>query len=140
MCEYCEKSKEIRNDNNIKSFISKAHFGYSIIVQTNKLYLDVQNIGFINYCPMCRKEIRIKMCKFCDANSKGEILSGKPVRTYEWQKTAGYNPPEKRNDFLEMFILKNKDDKKAGLMVDSGYGYRYVDIDYCMFCGRRLGE
>lgn len=93
-----------------------------------------------NSCPMCRKEIRIKMCKFCDANSKGEILSGKPVRTYEWQKTAGYNPPEKRNDFLEMFILKNKDDKKAGLMVDSGYGYRYVDIDYCMFCGRRLGE
>lgn len=56
MCEYCEKGKEIRNDNNIKSFISKAHFGYSIIVQTNKLYLDVQNIGFINYCPICRKE------------------------------------------------------------------------------------
>lgn len=56
MCEFCEKGKEIRNDNNIKSFISKAHFGYSIIVQTNKLYLDVQNIGFINYCPMCRKE------------------------------------------------------------------------------------
>ena len=21
-----------------------------------------------NSCPMCRKEIRIKMCKFCDAN------------------------------------------------------------------------
>lgn len=29
------------------------------------------------------------MCEFCNANSKGEILSGKPVRTYEWQKTAG---------------------------------------------------
>ncbi len=57
MCEYCEKGKEIRNDNNIKSFISKAHFGYSIIVQTNKLYLDVQNIGFINYCPMCGRKL-----------------------------------------------------------------------------------
>ena len=74
------------------------------------------------------------MCEFCDANSKGEILSGKPVRTFEWQKTAGYEPPEKRNDFLEMFILKLKNDKKAGLMVDNGYGCRYVDIDYCMFC------
>ena len=74
------------------------------------------------------------MCEFCDANSKGEILSGKPVRTFEWQKTAGYKAPKKRNDFLEMFILKLKNDKKAGLMVDNGYGCRYVDIDYCMFC------
>ena len=74
------------------------------------------------------------MCKFCDANSKGEILSSKPIRTFEWQKTAGYRPPKDKIDFLEMFILKNEDDKKAGLMVDSGYGYRWVDIDYCPFC------
>ena len=80
------------------------------------------------------------MCEYCDANSKGEILSGKPVRTFEWQKTAGYKPPEKRNDFLEMFILKNKDDKKAGLMIDSGYGYRWVDIDYCPFCRKEAGQ
>ena len=79
------------------------------------------------------------MCEFCDANSKGEILSGKPVRTFEWQKTAGYKAPEKRNDFLEMFILKLKNDKKAGLMVDNGYGCRYVDIDYCMFCRKETG-
>lgn len=74
------------------------------------------------------------MCKYCDVNSKGEILSSKPVRTFEWQKTAGYEPPKNRNDFLEMFILKLKNDKKAGLMIDSGYGYRYVDINYCPFC------
>lgn len=80
------------------------------------------------------------MCEFCNTNSKGEILSGKPVRTYEWQKTAGYYESQNKRDFLEMFILKNKADKKAGLMVDSGYGYRWVDIDYCPFCGRRLGE
>ena len=80
------------------------------------------------------------MCEFCDANSKGEILSGKPVRTFEWQKTAGYKAPEKRNDFLEMFILKLKNDKKAGLMVDNGYGCRYVDIDYCMFCRKEVGR
>lgn len=57
MCEYCEKGKEIRKDDNLKSFISKAHFGYSIIVQTNELYLNVQNIGFINYCPMCGRKL-----------------------------------------------------------------------------------
>ena len=79
------------------------------------------------------------MCRYCYIDKENEI-SGDPVRTFEWQKTAGYEPPEKRNDFLEMFILKLKNDKKAGLMVDSSYGCRYVDIDYCMFCGRRLGE
>ena len=55
MCMYCEKGKEIRNDNNIKSFISKAHFGYSIISQISN---NCFNLGFINYCPMCRKEAR----------------------------------------------------------------------------------
>lgn len=80
------------------------------------------------------------MCEFCDTNSKGEILGGKPIRTFEWQETAGYRPPKDKIDFLEMFILKGEEDKKAGLMIDNGYGYRYVDIDYCMFCGRRLGE
>lgn len=80
------------------------------------------------------------MCKFCDANSKGEILSSKPIRTFEWQKTAGYKPPENKIDFLEMFILKNKDDKKAGLMIDNGYGYRYIDINYCMFCRKEAGR
>ena len=80
------------------------------------------------------------MCKYCDVNSKGEILSSKPVRTFEWQKTAGYEPPKNRNDFLEMFILKLKNDKKAGLMVDNGYGYRYIDINYCMFCRKEAGR
>lgn len=80
------------------------------------------------------------MCKFCDANSKGEILSSKPIRTFEWQKTAGYRPPKDKIDFLEMFILKNKNNKKAGLMVDSGYGYRWVDIDYCPFCRKEAGR
>lgn len=54
MCEYCEKGKEIRNDNNIKSFISKAHFGYSIISQ---IHNNCFNLGFINYCPMCGRKL-----------------------------------------------------------------------------------
>ena len=79
------------------------------------------------------------MCEYCHKKDDGEIM-GKTIRQFEWKETAGYKPPEKRNDFLEMFIIKGKDDKKAGLMIDNGYGYRYIDINYCMFCGRRLGE
>ena len=79
------------------------------------------------------------MCEYCYKKDDGEIM-GKTIRQFEWKETAGYEPPEKRNDFLEMFILKCKNDKKAGLMIDSGYGYRYIDINYCPMCGRRLGE
>ena len=79
------------------------------------------------------------MCEYCYQRKDNEI-SGKPIFQYELKKTAGYKPPEKRNDFLEMFILKGKDDKKAGLMIDTGYGYRYIDINYCPMCGRRLSH
>lgn len=79
------------------------------------------------------------MCEYCHKKDDGEIM-GKTIRQFEWKETAGYEPPKDRNDFLEMFILKLKNDKKAGLMIDSGYGYRYIDINYCPMCGRRLGE
>ena len=79
------------------------------------------------------------MCEYC-YQSKDNEISGKPIFQYEWKETAGYEPPKDRNDFLEMFILKLKNDKKAGLMIDSGYGYRYIDINYCPMCGRRLGD
>ena len=73
------------------------------------------------------------MCEYC-YQSKDNEISGKPIFQYEWKETAGYEPPKDRNDFLEMFILKLKNDKKAGLMIDSGYGYRYIDINYCPMC------
>ena len=79
------------------------------------------------------------MCEYC-YQSKDNEISGKPIFQYEWKETAGYEPPKYRNDFLEMFILKSKNDKKAGLMIDSGYGYRYIDINYCPMCGRKLGD
>ena len=69
----------------------------------------------------------------------GEIM-GKTIRQFEWKETAGYESPKNRNDFLEMFILKLKNDKKAGLMIDNGYGYRYIDINYCMFCRKEAGR
>lgn len=79
------------------------------------------------------------MCEYCRESEKLEI-AGKIIRTFEWKETAGYEAPRNRNDFLEMFILKGKKDKKAGLMIDSGCGFRYIDINYCPMCGRKLKE
>lgn len=73
------------------------------------------------------------MCEYCKQSEKLEI-AGKITATFEWKETAGYEAPKNRNDFLEMFILKGKNDKKAGLMVDSGCGFRYIDINYCPKC------
>ena len=67
-------------------------------------------------------------------------ISGKPIFQHEFKKTAGYKEPQKRNDFLEIFILKGKKENSAGLMIDTGYGYRYIDILYCPKCGRKLGK
>lgn len=79
------------------------------------------------------------MCEYCYKKDDDEIM-GKTIRQFEWKETAGYEPPKNRNDFLEMFILKLKNDKKAGLMIDNGYGYRYIDINYCMFCRKEAGR
>ena len=79
------------------------------------------------------------MCEYCHKKDGGEIM-GKTIRQFEWKETAGYESPKNRNDFLEMFILKLKNDKKAGLMIDNGYGYRYIDINYCMFCRKEAGR
>lgn len=79
------------------------------------------------------------MCEYCNKREDNWI-NGKPIFQYEFKKTAGYEEPQRRNDFLEMFILKCKNDKKAGLMIDTGYGYRYIDINFCPMCGRKLGE
>ena len=81
------------------------------------------------------------MCNYCYSD-KNKSITGKPIRTYEWKNTSGYlqNIPTttKLNDYLNVFILKGESDKKAGLMVDCGRGARYIDIDYCPFCGRKL--
>ena len=58
------------------------------------------------------------MCEYCRESEKLEI-AGKIIRTFEWKETAGYEAPRNRNDFLEMFILKGKNDKKAGMMIDA---------------------
>lgn len=74
-------------------------------------------------CPCCQEE-------------NGEIR-GKTFRTDDFKKTAGYSEPTYK-DYLEMFILKSKKDKYAGLMIDNLNGARYIDIRFCPFCGRKL--
>lgn len=84
----------------------------------------------------------MKECDYC--KEREEHITGKVIRTHEWKLTYGYrerlSTTTKTNyDYLNMFILKGKEDKYAGLMIDSGNGARYVDIKYCPFCGRKLG-
>lgn len=83
------------------------------------------------------------MCEYC--REKDEEIYGKAITTDEWQETAGHKERKQPNPFnayhfLEMFVLKGKLDKKAGLIIDTGFGARYIDISYCPFCGRKLGE
>lgn len=79
------------------------------------------------------------MCEYCRSSYKGNI-NGKAITTNKWKKTAGYKENWAKRDKLDLFILKGKTDKKAGLMIENENGARYIDIDYCPFCGRKLGD
>lgn len=77
-------------------------------------------------------------CSYC--REKNGFISGTSIKYDDWKKTAGYSfENDYIIDFLEAFILKGENDKYAGLMVNSGNGFRYIDINYCPFCGRKLG-
>lgn len=84
-----------------------------------------------------------KDCKYCrnSDNYPGAIF-GYSIRTRELKETHGYSVSKNSDiiDYLELFILKGQKDKKAGLMLDNIYGARYVEINYCPFCGRKIGE
>lgn len=84
-----------------------------------------------------------KDCKYCrnSDNYPGAIF-GYSIRTRELKETHGYSVSKNPDiiDHLELFILKGQNDKKAGLMLDNIYGARYVGINYCPFCGRKIGE
>lgn len=84
-----------------------------------------------------------KDCKYCrnSDNYPGAIF-GYSIRTRELKETHGYSVSKNPDiiDHLELFILKGQNDKKAGLMLDNIYGARYVEINYCPFCGRKIGE
>lgn len=76
------------------------------------------------------------ICPYCrEGNGK---IRGKTFRTDDFKKTAYSEPIYK--DYLEVFILKGKKDKYAGLMIDTIGGTRYIEIRFCPFCGRKLYE
>ena len=89
------------------------------------------------------------MCEYCYENEK--YIHGKTIKTEELKATAGFNgkfyneclkscyKPEIFN-MLELFILKSERDKKAGLMLNTINGTRFIDINYCPICGRKLWE
>lgn len=61
MCEYCEKRKYILNEKKERLSISKSTFGY-YLHYVNNMY--IKNLGFINYCPICRTKISRRWTKF----------------------------------------------------------------------------
>lgn len=76
-------------------------------------------------------------CNYCQESNNH--ISGKPITQAELKPTAGYKSRScSLQDYLQLFILKGKADKKAGLMIDTLDGARYIDINYCPFCGRKL--
>lgn len=77
-------------------------------------------------------------CEYC--YEEDNHITGKVVRCYEFKTTAGYKMPDRYRDYLALFTLKGKNDKKAGLMIENINGCRYIDVNYCPFCGRKLGE
>ena len=83
------------------------------------------------------------MCNYCREDNGS--IHGKIITTEELEKTAGfdaemyndclkssYNP--KAFNILELFILKGRNEKKAGLMLNTINGARYIDINYCPMC------
>lgn len=76
------------------------------------------------------------ICHYC--YGEGDHIRGKVIHTNELKPTAGYREPTNYVDCLDVFILKGKKDKYAGLMIDNMNGARYIDIRYCPFCGRKL--
>lgn len=83
------------------------------------------------------------MCEYCEEADKS--IHGKVIRTNELKSTLSFNKSMYNDclkpgydprafNMLELFILKGKRDKKAGLMLYAINGARYIDINYCPMC------
>lgn len=87
-------------------------------------------------------------CEYCKKGNQLEI-AGRIIRNNELISTAGYKPERNAKCYkelyipeaferIELFMLKGKNDKKAGLFIENISGARYIDINYCPMCGREL--
>ncbi len=78
------------------------------------------------------------MCSYCEENEEKNMIIGKSIKTSEFRKTAGYERNSKdKYPLLELSIHKGIDEE-AALMIENNFGIRYVNVNYCPFCGRKL--
>ena len=88
-------------------------------------------------------------CRYCSSGPQLKEIHGRIIRNSELKPTAGYEPKRNKNCYkesynpeaferIELFILKGRNDEKAGLMIENISGARYIDINYCPMCGREL--
>lgn len=79
------------------------------------------------------------MCSYCKEKEEKDMIIGKAIKTSEFNRTVGYERnSEDKYPLLEMFIHKGKNDKEAALVIENNFGFRYINISYCPFCGRKL--
>lgn len=76
------------------------------------------------------------MCKYCEETTSKGCISGKNFNVIP----TVYLKAKTNYDRLNCFILKCKEDEKAGFMIGTYEGYCYIDINYCPMCGRKIGE
>lgn len=74
------------------------------------------------------------MCQYCREYEKDDI-KGKEIKVNKTTILLQKND----TDNLSCFIMKGKEDKKAGIMIGTYEGFHYIDINYCPMCGRQLG-
>ena len=71
------------------------------------------------------------MCEYCKNRCDGEICGNE----FNLKATAGFKYDRKYSSW----IMKNKADEKAGIMIATNNGNAvYIDIEFCPICGRKL--
>lgn len=79
------------------------------------------------------EKYRKENCEYCRKGYNLEIHG----EDFDLKPTAGFKNDRK----YRCWIMKGKEDKKAGIMISTdGTNGVYADIDYCPFCGRKLGD
>lgn len=71
------------------------------------------------------------MCEYCNIRNQNEILG----KNFDLQNTAGF----KHDRVYSSWIMKNKADKNAGIMIATNGGNAvYFDIQFCPMCRKEI--
>jgi hypothetical protein len=68
------------------------------------------------------------MCKYCEEAKEFQI------------EFTRYLEIKGSKEYFKCFLNTHPEDEKGALMIGNCEGYRYIIIQYCPFCGRRLGD